>query len=117
MELIDAPKRPVKIKLLNIEHKGFNAIVSYRATYTDNSTKTIQTNVKRLNTLSLYPSEPHIIKTKFLGKVQCGVFHRDTRYLFIVKFSDYTVDLIQKKAGASSDSDLWAMSFNEEASI
>ena len=61
MGFFDPPKRPIDIKLLNVENSGPKAIISYKATYNDNSSENIRINVKCLSTYFLYcVTEPHI---------------------------------------------------------
>ena len=62
MGFFDSPKRPIKIKLLNVENHGSIAMLIYTATYSDKTSKNIRTNVKYLNSAFVYSSESHIIK-------------------------------------------------------
>ena len=42
MGFFDPPKCPVDIKLLNVENGGSKAMINYRATYADKSSKNIR---------------------------------------------------------------------------
>lgn len=117
MGFFDPPQRPVKIRLLNIAKRSTNPMVSYQATYSDKTTKTIQENVKLLGGLFFYSiGEPHVIKAECLGKVRCGTFRNDVRFLFIITLSDHTVDIIQAKEGSSNCNTLLAMSLGVDTS-
>jgi len=115
MGFFDPPKRPVDIRLLNVENGGSKAMINYKATYADKSSKNIRINVKYLSTYFMYSAtEPHIIKAECLGKVYVGLIKSDVRLLFLVKLSDRTMDLLQAKEGTNSCNTLLAKTLEEE---
>jgi hypothetical protein len=115
MGFFDPPKRPVDIKLLNVENDGSKAMISYKATYADKSSKNIRINVKYLSTYFWYSGTgSHIIKAECLGKVYIGLLKNDVRLLFLVTLSDRTMDLLQAKEGTNSCNTLLAKSLGED---
>ena len=114
MGFFDSPKRPIKIKLLNVENQSSVAMLTYTATYSDQTSKNIRTNVKYLNSSFVYSNEPHIIQAECLGKVYIGLLKDDTRLFFLVKLSDHTMDIIQEKEGTTRCNDLLAKSMGED---
>lgn len=94
-------KKSKKIRVLNIENEHSSARVTYETEYSDGSTDTVQMNVKSLKQLSAYSTEPHVVKAECAGTVYLGLIKTDTRLVFIVTLSNFSVDIIQAKEGTS----------------
>ena len=116
MGFFDPPKRPVKIKLLNVEGGGSNAVVSYMATYADKKAENFRLNVKLLRSSFYYLANPRIVKAECLGKVYIGMLKTDVRFLFLVTLSDGTVDIIQEQEGTTRCNNVLALSMSEDDS-
>ena len=116
MGFFDSPPRPVKIKLLNVENGGSNAVISYMAIYANKSTENFRVNVKLLKSSFYYLANPRMTKAECLGKVYIGILKTDVRLLFVVTLSDGTVDLIQEQEGTNRCNNVLALSMSEEYS-
>lgn len=116
MGFFDPPKRPTKIKLLNVENKSSKAIITYMATYADKSTQNIRMPVQYLRSSFYYLSNPRIIKAECLGKVYIGFIKSDVRLIFLVTLSDGTMDMIQEQEGTTRCNNLLAKTMNEDPS-
>lgn len=106
--------RPKKIKLLNIENPNSSAFVSYEAIYKDKPSQKMRVNVKNLNTSQQYAYNPHIVKAELLGTVYTGLIKSQTRLIFIVTLSDFTVDIIQETEGSAECNAVLAKCVKEE---
>lgn len=106
--------RPSKIKLLNIENPHSSAFVTYEATYKDKSSQIIRADVKKLNTSKQYKHNPHIVSEELLGTVYTGLIKSQTRLIFIVTLSDFTVDIIQETEGSAECNAVLAKCVKEE---
>ena len=116
MGFFDSDKRPIEIKVLNVEDDN---VLTYMMIYGDRSTKNVRKNVKDLHssiiyTSPIYSSTVHIVSALCLGKVYSGLIKNDVRMVFLVTLSDQTVDIVQEKEGTKRCTDLLAMSMLKE---
>ena len=116
MGFFDSPPRPVKIKLLNVENGGSNAVISYMAIYANKSTENFRVNVKLLKSSFYYLANPRMTKAECLGKVYVGMLKTDVRLLFVVTLSDGTVALIQEQEGTTRCNNVLALSMSDDDS-
>lgn len=97
-----------KIRVLNIENRSSVAFVTYEAEYSDKTTKTFRVNVKDIKMSSAYSGEPHIVNAECVGTVYIGIIKSDSRMLFIVTLSNFSVDIVQARDGSSECSRILA---------
>lgn len=97
-----------KIRVLNIENSSSRAFVTYEAEYSDKSTKTFRVNVKDIKMSSAYSGEPHIVNAERVGTVYIGIIKTDSRMLFIVTLSNFSVDIVQAREGTDECSRILA---------
>lgn len=99
----------VRIDLLNIENSGSTAMITFKVHYFDNTVRTVRTNVKNLGGYSWGSLPKPIQYADFVSKVYTGFLKADVRLIFVVAFTDGTVQLIQEKESSGACTRLLAL--------
>lgn len=95
MELSD---QVVDIQLLDVVDYDFKTMVTYTQTFGDGTKQLLRRNVKHLGGFYEALLAKPVIEATCLGEVYLGILKNDVRYLFIIRLTNGTVQLIQVRS-------------------